>query len=128
MSATRGVSARVDTEVAIALAASWNPFVKSNAIAAMTTARTAISAPLTRSRFLDGDGLDGVRHVLERVAGRLQLVGDLLHLQDRERVVLARAKPHEQHPVRPVALVLQPVALDPVLLEVLHGAKARHHG
>jgi hypothetical protein len=27
MSATRGVSARVDTEVAMAFAASWNPLV-----------------------------------------------------------------------------------------------------
>jgi hypothetical protein len=29
ISATRGVSARVETDVAIALAASWNPLVKS---------------------------------------------------------------------------------------------------
>ena len=38
-SATRGVRARVETEVAIAFAASWNPLVKSNP-SAMTTTRT----------------------------------------------------------------------------------------
>ena len=35
--ATRGDSARVDTEVAMAFAVSWKPLVKSNAIAVATT-------------------------------------------------------------------------------------------
>jgi hypothetical protein len=41
----RGVTARVPTEVAIALAVSWKPFVKSkpSAIATTTTSRTLFS-------------------------------------------------------------------------------------
>ena len=35
--AVRGLSARVETEVATALAVSWKPFVKSNASAIATT-------------------------------------------------------------------------------------------
>ena len=41
--ATRGFSARVETEVAIALAVSWNPLIKSNANAKMTTSTVIIN-------------------------------------------------------------------------------------
>jgi len=43
--AMRGVTARVPTEVAIAFAVSWKPFVKSkpSAIATTTTSRTSFS-------------------------------------------------------------------------------------
>ena len=43
----RGLSARVETDVATALAVSWNPLVKSNASAIATT--TTSSAVLTGS-------------------------------------------------------------------------------
>src|SRR3954452_13820992 len=44
--ANRGDIARVDTEVAIALAVSWKPFVKSNASAVTTTTTRMTSLPL----------------------------------------------------------------------------------
>ena len=49
--AIRGVSARVDTEVATAFAVSWNPFVKSkpSATTITTTRRTSLD---TSYRFL----------------------------------------------------------------------------
>ena len=44
--ATRGVSARVETDVAIAFAVSWKPFVKSkpSATMTMTTSRTSFTS------------------------------------------------------------------------------------
>ena len=44
ITAWRGVSARVDTDVAIEFAVSWNPFVKSNASAVRMTATRRTSA------------------------------------------------------------------------------------
>src|SRR5919107_2245939 len=44
--ANRGDIARVETEVAIALAVSWKPFVKSNASAVITTITRMTSLPL----------------------------------------------------------------------------------
>src|SRR6185312_12534101 len=46
--ANRGDIARVDTEVAIAFAVSWNPFVKSNA-SAVTTTITRMTSELMRA-------------------------------------------------------------------------------
>src|SRR4051812_44300990 len=80
--AARGVSARVETDVAIAFAASWNPLVKSNPSATkMRTTSPTVST--SRSGLLDRDRLDRVGDVLERVGGRLELLGDLLQLQHR---------------------------------------------
>src|SRR3954454_7237338 len=64
--ALRGDIARVETDVAIALAVSWNPFVKSNA-SAVTTTMTRIRSPDMGSGVLDDDALERVGHVLGRV-------------------------------------------------------------
>src|SRR5262249_11788715 len=109
-SAVRGVSARVDTDVAIAFAESWKPFVyvKKSATAMVTTrAKVSIDA----SGLLDGDGLHRVRHVLERVRRLFQDVHDLLELQHLDRVVLAVEEVREKLAVDLVRLVLQPVDL-----------------
>ena len=45
----RGDSARVDTDVAIALAVSWKPLVKSNASAVRMTTTRRVSPPTTGS-------------------------------------------------------------------------------
>src|SRR3954464_5704065 len=71
-SATRGVRARVDTAVAMALAASWKPFVQSKASAIRTTAISPTSMADTGLGLLDGDRLDRVRDVLERVGRGLE--------------------------------------------------------
>ena len=47
--ATRGDIARVDTDVAIAFAVSWNPLVKSKAIAVATTIQRMTSECTTGS-------------------------------------------------------------------------------
>src|SRR5215204_5625547 len=73
--ASRGVSTRVETTVAIELAASWKPLVKSNTSASATIAMTEMRA---RSGMLDDDGLHGVGHVLQGVEGLLELLDDVL--------------------------------------------------
>src|SRR5919109_5555291 len=73
--ATRGVSTRVETTVAIELAASWKPLEKTNKSASTTMATTATNA---RSGMLDKDGLHRVRHVLEVVERLLELLDDVL--------------------------------------------------
>src|SRR3954468_4731923 len=66
--ATRGDIARVEIEVATALAVSWNPLVKSNASAVPTTIQrtTSLSIESSRSGVLDDDALEDVR---SRLAG-----------------------------------------------------------
>src|SRR5215204_1702767 len=111
--ASRGVSTRVETTVAIELAASWNPLVKSNTSASATMAMTESRA---RSGMLDDDGLDGVGHVLEGVEGLLQLLDDVLpheHVAGRVLgVEVVQVGPGP--PVQAVALVLQLVEVDQV--------------
>src|SRR3954466_9707641 len=69
--ARRGESTRVETTVAMELAASWNPLKKSKP-SATTTMRT--TARLTgRSSLLQGDRLDDVGDVLVPVHRRLHL-------------------------------------------------------
>jgi hypothetical protein len=51
ITATRGFSAPVAIDVAIALAVSWNPFVKSSATAATTTRITISSDPMPPQAF-----------------------------------------------------------------------------
>ena len=48
LTARRGESARVEIEVATALAVSWKPFVKSNASAVATTIQRTMSESTTR--------------------------------------------------------------------------------
>ena len=52
MTAVRGVSARVETLVAIAFAVSWKPFVKSKKSATTTTATRVRSSTPPRLSFL----------------------------------------------------------------------------
>src|SRR3954462_8546251 len=86
--AARGVRARVDTDVAIALAASWNPLVKSNPSATKmwTTSPTVCTSP---SGLLDRCRPDRVGDILESVGRLLELLGDLRELQHRQGVEVA---------------------------------------
>src|SRR5919108_472113 len=68
-------STLVETTVAIELAASWKPLVKSNTSASTTMATTETRA---RSGMLDDHGLHRVGDVLEAVEGLLQLLDDVL--------------------------------------------------
>src|SRR3989337_3628384 len=83
--ASRIERARVEMQVAIALAVSWKPLMKSKVSAAtMTSARSAneLSGILERYPFEDACG------VLAAIGGRLQGLVDLLPLEDRDRVLL----------------------------------------
>src|SRR6478735_7475907 len=95
-----GLSTRVETTVAIEFAASWKPFMKSNA-SASTTRNTiihrVIGAPVmplspkpspAALRAFQDDALDQVRHVLAFVGHRLEQLIDLLLLDDLLRVIL----------------------------------------
>src|SRR5215210_170173 len=68
VTATRGAIARVEIEVATALAVSWKPFVKSNASAAPTTIHRISSLSMAGVRqpsgVLDDDALEDVRRLL----------------------------------------------------------------
>src|SRR3954447_22158010 len=76
VTATRGAMARVEIEVATALAVSWKPFVKSNASAVPTTIQRISSLsmyPAARpSGVLDHDALEDVRRLLRGVDGVLE--------------------------------------------------------
>src|SRR3954453_22788202 len=80
--ATRGGIARVETDVATALAVSWNPFVKSNASPVPTTIQRTTSsiglAVLDHHAFEDvGRSLRRVDGLLEPLEGFLPAVGAL---------------------------------------------------
>src|SRR5918999_387343 len=116
--AIRGVSTRVETTVAIELAASWKPLVKSN-----TSARTTMATTATRPRsgMLDDDGLHRVGDVLEAVERLLELLDDVLpHEHVAGRVLGVEVVEVGPGPaVQPVALVLQLVDVDQVVAQRL---------
>ena len=113
MTAIRGVRTLVETTVAIELAASWKPLVKSNTSASRTMAMTQSRA---RSGMLDDDGLHRVGDVLEAVERLLELLDDVLpdeHVAGRVLgVEVVEVGPGPA--VEPVALVLQLVDVDQV--------------
>src|SRR6185369_13584727 len=76
--AARGDSARVEMLVAIALAVSWKPLVKSNASAVATTMYRTMSLPTRDLGVLDDDALEHVRHVLARIDRLLEALVDVL--------------------------------------------------
>src|SRR5438105_7113491 len=113
--ATRGVSTRVETTVAIEFAASWKPLKKSKASATRTTKTTAPSGALC---MLQGDGLDRVRDVLTGVDGAFHLVHDVLPLQHVHGLELPGVQAGHGLAVHAVSLVLQPIDLDEVAVLV----------
>src|ERR1051325_12073347 len=71
------------------------------------------------SRVLEDDRLQDVRYLLAAVDGILDLVVDLFDLEDLEGVVGAAEEVGDRSTIQLVALVLDLVHVDPVLLEVL---------
>src|SRR5262245_55594796 len=71
VTALPGVSTRVDTTVAIELAASWKPLMKSNVRATAIRIRIARSVWSMPSAVLDDDAFEQVAHVLAAVGGGL---------------------------------------------------------
>src|SRR5919206_1130798 len=118
-----GVSARVPTEVAIAFAVSWKPFVKSKPSA--TTMTTTRRTSFKRSAVLHDDGLEDVGSVLARVDGLLERLVDVLPADDRDRVVGGAEELGHRLAVQPVALVLEGAELHQLPARVLEAVEAR---
>ena len=104
--ATRGESARVETEVATAFAVSWKPFVKSKP-SATTTTTTSRTSPRRRLAVLDEDRLEHVRGVLAGVDRLLELLVDVLPADDRDRVGARAEELCDRLADQAVALVLE---------------------
>src|SRR5438132_7546747 len=135
--AALGVSTRVDTTVAIEFAASWKPFMKSNARA------TRMRAPRTSMRWEVGVGaasavlerhtFDHVRDVLAAVDRVLQVVVDLLPLDHVDGIGARAEEAGDRAPQELVAQVLEAVDLRAVgeearpVLQVAQRAHGRPH-
>src|SRR5215217_444992 len=126
--ATRGDIARVEIEVATALAVSWNPLVKSNASAVATTIQrtTSLSIESSRSGVLDDDALEDVRGRLAGVDCVLETLEDVLPADHQHRVDPALEQRRQRLPDDSVAVVLEPVDLDREVVDVVEVAQARH--
>src|SRR5256885_12329966 len=101
--AARGDSARVEIDVAIALAVSWNPLVKSN----MTATPIVIQSRIAVSCILDRDRLHHVGGVLACIHRRLQQVVDVFPLHELRRVLFAREQVADGRACEAVAFVFQ---------------------
>src|SRR3954465_875229 len=124
--AKRGDIARVETDVAIAFAVSWKPFVKSNASAVTTTITRMTSPRLTPSAVLDDDALERVRHMLAGVDGLFEALEDVLPADHDHRVDPVVEQRRDRVAARAVAVVLEPVDLDREGRHVLEPPQARH--
>src|ERR1043166_9823294 len=106
--ACSGVSTRVETTVAMELAASWNPLMKSK----MRATSTMQAMSVNTSGHLQNDPFDHVRHVLAAVGDDLHRLVDLLPLDDLDGI--ARRLEHRGQAVAGeiVGAVLETVHLD----------------
>src|SRR5205085_937342 len=116
--ASRGDSARVETEVAIAFAVSWKPFVKSNPSATATTMTKRTPFTPGASAVLDQDRLEDVGGVLAGVHRLFELLVHVLPADDVERVVARAEELGDRLVVQPVGLVLELAQLDQLALRV----------
>src|SRR4051812_5276670 len=124
VTAERGPIARVEIEVATALAVSWKPLVKSNARAVPTTIHRTTSESIGLL-VLDDDALEDVRHPLGGVDPVLEALEDVLPTDHEHRVDPALEQRCERLAQHAIAVVLQAVDLDRVVVDVLEGAQAR---
>src|SRR5438477_6861446 len=118
--AARGESARVEIDVAMALAVSWKPLVKSKAtaIAIVTHSRIAVSC------ILDCDRLHYIGGVLAGVHRRLEQVVDVLPLHEFGGFGDAREQLADRVAHQPVALVLEAMDLDAMRFQLREPFKA----
>src|SRR5512139_1736976 len=114
-----GLSTPVDTTVAMELAASCRPFMKSKA-SASATRNTSVPRPISRpligrdsreSRIGQDDALGEVRDVLAAVGDGLELLVDHLHLDDLAHVLLLAERARDRRAQLAVGLALEPVDL-----------------
>src|SRR5207248_4706441 len=108
-----GVSTRVAITVAMALAVSWKPLMKSKTIPSATT-----TIRIVTSGILLDHGPQDVSHVFTPVGGVLDDLQDLLPAEQLEPVAPFLDQPRQCHPQHAVGLVLQSVDLDRALLDL----------
>ena len=82
-----------------------------------------MTRPDAASGVLDDDAFDDVGGRLGRVDRALEPEEDVLPADHDHRVDAVREQRSDRVPVETVAVVLEPVDLDPVLLEVLEAAQ-----
>src|SRR6185436_12986139 len=122
--ACSGVSTRVETTVAMELAASWKPLMKSKMSATRTMKTTTVSTGGT-SGHLEDDSLDDVGDVLAAIGDRLEGLVDLLPLDHLDGVGLGVEELGQAVAQQLVGAVLQPVDLHRVLVKAgVHRAQA----
>src|SRR4051812_4162341 len=128
ITALPGLNTRVETTVAIELAASWNPLMKSKASATKISAMTARRFESIRSGVLHDDAFEHVGDVLAAVRGLFEKIEDLLPLDHRDGVLLVAEQRLHRGLMGAIRLVLEPVDLHRAfghalaLLERLHRA------
>ena len=88
MTAWPGVSTRVETTVAIELAASWKPLMKSKMSATAISAEDRQQRGIHALAVLDDHAFEQIADVLAAVGRRLEEVEDLLPLDDGDRIAL----------------------------------------
>src|SRR5688500_13401150 len=88
--AAAGLRTRVATTVAMALAVSWNPFMKSKMTARTITRISSVQAMKPSSGILDYQPPKYVGYVLGLVGGFFQLGVDVAPLDDVEHVLRIR--------------------------------------
>src|SRR5882762_1027473 len=118
--AARGVSARVEIDVATTLAVSWKPLVKSKASAVATTMYRRRSE-LTGSAalgVLDDDALEDVGDRFARVDRLLETLEDVLPADHHHRVDSALEERGDRLAHDAIAVVLQTVDLHRVVGDV----------
>src|SRR5208337_2619833 len=118
--ARKGVSTRVDTTVAIELAASCQPFENSKASVRKTVIRTRANR-LTGSGVLQDDALDYVGDVFAFIHGGFHDFEDLFPLDDLDGVLFFLEKLGDQRAADAVALVFEAVDFDDVLQSLVGG-------
>src|SRR5664279_513483 len=111
-----GFSTPVETTVAIELAASWKPFMKSNATASATSSATTpneISVGVIdgRSGILEDDALDQVGDVLATIGDRLEQLVDRAQLDQLAHVLLLAEQARHRRAHDAVGVGLEPVDL-----------------
>src|SRR6187402_3092667 len=123
MTACCGFSTPVETTVAIELAASWKPFMKSNATASTTSSATTpkeisvalIAGPAprapARSRILEDDALDQIGHVLAAIGDRLEQLVDRLQLDHLAHVLLLAEEARHRRAHHPIGVGFELVDL-----------------
>src|SRR5882724_486848 len=116
-----GVSTRVDTTVAMELAASWKPLMKSK----IRATRMMKAMRVSTSGHLENDPLDHVGHVLAAVGDDLHRLVDLLPLDDLDGIARRLEHGGQALTQETVGAVFEAVHLDGVLVEArVHGPQA----